>query len=188
MLGAFATEGALLTAAATVAGAATAPGGGAGALPFLARLGYAGKRLSSGFRAIRAADTGRKGAYGIYKSLKDLNNIQNARAAWKFAKNVGKGIGRSINPLEGTFNAVRLLKDGRKVLNPGLLHHGVKKTENVRDWITGFYAFGEMARDVRAINLAHSEARLEAGLVGNEVAKKDMQIYIQIYNQEKKFH
>ena len=52
MLGAFATEGAALTTGAILAGSATAPAGGAGALPFLARLGYAGRRLSTGFRAI----------------------------------------------------------------------------------------------------------------------------------------
>jgi len=168
MLGAFATEGAVITAAGVVMGASS---GGAGALPFAARLGYGLNKLRTGVRTIRAAGTTRQGAYSIYESLKALNNIKNARTAWKYTKNVAGGIGRSINPLQGTMNAYRILRDGRKVLNPGLLRYGVKKTENVKDFITGFYAFGEMARDVRAINLAHSESRLEAGLVANEVSK-----------------
>lgn len=168
MLGAFATEGAVITAAGVAMGAST---GGAGALPFAARLGYGLNKLRTGVRTVRAAGTARQGAYGIYESLKALNNIKNARTAWKYTKNVAGGIGRSLNPLQGTMNAYKILKDGRKVLNPGLLHYGVKKTENVKDFITGFYAFGEMARDVRAINLAHSESRLEAGLVANEVSK-----------------
>lgn len=171
MLGAFATEGAALTVGAALMGAATSPAGGAGALPFLARLGYAGRRFYRGVKTMRQMNTIKQGTYGVAKTLKDLDNISNARRAWTYVKNSGKFVGQSLNPLQGSMNAYKMLRNKKRAQSVLKGTTGFKQTENVKDWMTGFAAFGEFARDVRAFNMAHSESRLEAGLVGNEVAK-----------------
>ena len=59
------------------------------------------------------------------------------------------------------------------------MYYGVPKdsperlsnAENIYDFMDGYIFFGAMVRDVRNINMAMAEAKLEGGLVENEVSK-----------------
>lgn len=163
MIGAFAAEEAALVFGAALAGIGTAPSGGAGSIPFLAKMAHGAFRFKQGIQAsARMSSIGKFGRVGggLISDMKKINELGAARVAWNTVKNTGK----VLNPLEGTLETGRLLAAKRA--------GNISSTENAVDFIDGYTMFGAMVRDVRNINMALAESKLEAGLVELEVSKK----------------
>jgi len=89
--------------------------------------------------------------------IKSFNSMNAARKFWSAA---GSRVGRFVNPLENTFD---LAKDIRKVVKSGNQLDGLAVISKTA---------GSLYRDVRTINMAVSEARLEAGMVENHLRDK----------------
>ena len=104
-----------------------------------------------------------KGASSIGNSVKAINKTLDAVSSVKGARdfwNASKGFAKTVNPLSNTFDAYNVANKADNLSNLGRAY----KTAG------GFY------RDVRNINMALSEARLEAGMVENG-------IYDNLYNE-----
>jgi hypothetical protein len=107
----------------------------------------------------------------VNQTLKGANSVNGARKLWQAAKldNVGKvldsNVGRFLNPLEN-------VRDTYKVL--------ARNEDNItglaRAMSGTFQTAGALYRDVRNINMALAEARLEGGFVENTV-------YDRLYNE-----
>lgn len=140
-----------------VLGAVTALSGGFGGTVAATRtasnLSRIGKGFSQAFYMDRVANV-------AGKALSSLKNTQAARTFWKAANSPA---GKFFNPLSNTFEAVSNVSKLGKFDNlTGLAK--LSKTAG------GFYA------DVRNLNAAFSEGRLEGGLVENS-------IYDRLYNE-----
>jgi len=105
------------------------------------------------YKGINFATDGMK---AINKTLDTVNSVKGAREFW----NATKGFAKTVNPLANTFDAYKLANQADNFTNLGRAY----KTAG------GFY------RDVRNINMALSESRLEAGMVENS-------IYDNLYNE-----
>jgi hypothetical protein len=126
-----------------------ATGGGAGGV-LAARTAANLQRIGKGFSKFTMLD---KGGDLFRNSLQALGNSQTARSFYKAANSK---VGQFFNPLTNTFEAVSdVYKIGKFDNLSGLA--ALSKTAG------GFY------RDVKGINLALAEARLEGGMVQNSV-------------------
>jgi hypothetical protein len=110
---------------------------------------------------IKGMTTAMKSFKAIRTSLSELKSLQAVR---NFKNSLGAGftgtkLGRFLNPLENTFEAVQLAK-----------------ADNLTGLAKGFRTAGGLYRDIRTINMAVSESRLEAGMVENSV-------YDDLYNE-----
>ena len=99
------------------------------------------------------------GYTAVKSTLNSIKNMDSARKFWTAAresKALGK-VGNFLNPLENTFEAVS----------------GFKKTfkagENITDLALTAKTAGAFYRDVRNVNMALAESRLEAGMVENKI-------------------
>jgi len=111
---------------------------------------------------IKGLDLMTDGYSAVKNSLKALNNITDARKVWQGVKEsttLGK-VGRFINPLENTYDAVTGIKTA------------LKAGDNITDLAMISKTAGGFYRDIRNINMALSEARLEAGMTENKVYDK----------------
>tara|TARA_R110002167_G_scaffold59557_3_gene168802 strand:- start:992 stop:6817 length:5826 start_codon:yes stop_codon:yes gene_type:complete len=87
-------------------------------------------------------------------TLSSMNNVNKSRNFWKA---VNSPAGRFINPLENTFDAIKGIKKG------------LKQGENISALAKGSKTFVNFYRDVRNVNMALAEARLEGGMVENHI-------------------
>jgi hypothetical protein len=108
-------------------------------------------------KAVKGLDMATDGYKAVNSTLDSINNVQSARKFWDQARNVGK---MTLSPIGGTVRAYEAAKTADNLTNLGKAY----KTAG------GFY------RDVVRMNMALSEARLEGGMVEN-------QIYDNLYNQ-----
>ncbi len=113
--------------------------------------------LKNTAKAFKGLDLAKDGYKAVNTSLDSINNVQSARKFWEQARNVGK---MPLSPIGGTVRAYEAAKTADNLTNLGKAY----KTAG------GFY------RDVVRMNMALSEARLEGGMVEN-------QIYDNLYNQ-----
>lgn len=146
------TAGIMMEAVAEFAAEAVITGatGGAGGGVLAARTASNLQRIGKGFSKFTMLD---KGGDMFRSSLQALSNSQAARSFYKAANSK---VGQFFNPLTNTFEAVSdIYKIGKFDNLSGLA--ALSKTAG------GFY------RDVRGINLALAEARLEGGMVQNSV-------------------
>lgn len=105
-------------------------------------------------KAFKGFDLMKDGYSAVRGTLNSLNNLPNARKFWDTVHAGSKTtLGRALNPLENTFGAIG---DIGKLDNISSLAK-ISKTAG------GFY------RDVRNLNMAVAEARLEAGMSENKV-------------------
>ena len=109
------------------------------------------------FRAFSGLDMAVDGYKAVNATLKNLNNVSNARKFWQTANKIGTS---SFSPLKNTISTFQ----------------AVKGVDNLSNLSKGFKTFGGFYRDVQRINMSLSEARLEGGMVKNE-------IYDKLYNQ-----
>lgn len=133
-------------AEALITGATGGAGGGVLATRTAANLARIGKGLGKFTMLDKGGD--------LFRS--SLNALGNSQAARSFYKAANSKVGQFFNPLTNTFEAVSdVYKIGKFDNLSGLA--ALSKTAG------GFY------RDVRGINLALAEARLEGGMVQNSV-------------------
>lgn len=102
-----------------------------------------------------------KGYDAVASTLKKGNYLDGARELWNAAKSNDflSATGRALNPLENTMDAFKVIKN----------------TDNITDLAALSKTAGGFYRDVRNINMALSEARLEGGMTENHV-------YDRLYN------
>jgi hypothetical protein len=94
------------------------------------------------------------------KTLNNLNKVENAKTYWNAAtmeKRLTSGIGGFINPLENTTSTLFQL---------------AKTDNNITNLAKFSRSFGAFYRDVRGLNMALAEARLEGGMTTNDVYKE----------------
>ena len=91
------------------------------------------------------------------RTRKMINSFSDVNAARQFWKAANTKAGRFINPLENTFEGFNQLRKAHKAGNQ------IDGLAVLSKTVGGFY------RDARTINMAVSEARLEAGMVENHL-------------------
>ena len=151
-------------------------GGVGGAL----NLGRFASKMSRGMRGIKGVNTVLDAASGINKSLKSLTNINKAREFFNAAK-IGAAletrVGKAATKLAKLANpAENLLETGFDIAKNAKQLQGWNKFQNAT-----FKTAGALYRDVRNINMALSEARLEGGFQRND-------LYTQLRNDYKSKH
>ncbi len=89
-----------------------------------------------------------KATRNINRAMGELNDVNKARQYWKT-------VGNFLNPLERTTDYIK----------------GAKNAENLLEFTKNHSLFGSFYRDVREINFALAESKLEGGLVANEMSE-----------------
>jgi len=143
----------------TAAALLTAGTGGAGAGVLFASTANSFKNI---LRGVKGLDLAMDAGKAVNGTLKALTNSNTARKFWS---TVGKGadskIVRFLNPLENLTEAGKAIyKNSDNLTGLARVSGGLGKT------------FGGFYRDIKAINMALSEARLEGGFVQNTVYDK----------------
>ena len=125
--------------------------GGASLLGTGAVLGKLGSRLKS----VKGIGTGVDMAKGINNTLKSVNTYKGAKTFWNGTRTgrAMSSVGRLVNPIENTIDAVR----------------SFNKVDNLTSLAKGVNTVGAFYRDVRNVNMALAESRLEGGFTKNKV-------------------
>jgi hypothetical protein len=135
-----------------------APTGGASLAATTANVGRNLLRVGKGL------DTAMDLSRATSATLKSLDNIGTARNfynATKFEKALKSPVGRFINPLENLTESIYSAAKNEKNL-----------TGLARSYDAGLKTVGGFYRDVRGLNMALSEARLEGGMAQNDIYHK----------------
>lgn len=108
-------------------------------------------------RAIKGLDIAVDGYKAVNTTLKAVDNVNDARNFWKSATNVAK---MDFSPIKNTATALSSLG---KTVEKGDQVYNLTNLAKIYKTAGGFY------KDVRGFNMALSEARLEAGMVENQI-------------------
>jgi hypothetical protein len=113
-------------------------------------------------KLFKGLNSAKKGYDAVRRTLKLTETASGARNFWNAARSSEflKSSVQALNPLENTMHAFK----------------GFKQADNLTDLAILSKTAGGFYRDVRKINMALSEARLEAGMVENHV-------YDKLYNE-----
>ncbi len=146
-------------------------GAGGGALAAVTAKNAA--RIPGIFKTIRGFDKAVDGTKAMKATMNTLDDINNTRSYWsKFKSAVNTPLGKFINPLDNTVDAIEsIVRNEDNITGLARTMYGVNKTA------------GGLYRDVRGLNMALSEARLEGGFVQNEVYDK---LYSDFYQENKR--
>ena len=152
------------------AAAITVGSAGVGGGALVATTARNAARIPGIFKTIRGIDKAVDGTKAMKASLNTLDNINNTRSYWSKLKSaVDTPLGKFINPAGNTFDAVEsIVRNEDNLTGLARTMYGINKTA------------GGLYRDVRAVNMALSEARLEGGFVQNEVYDK---LYSDFYQE-----
>jgi hypothetical protein len=136
--------------------------GGVGGGALVATTAKNASRIPGIFKTLRGFDKAVDGTKAIRATMDTLNDINNTRSYWnKFKSAVNTPLGKFINPLDNTVDAIEsIVRNEDNLTGLARTLYGVNKTA------------GGLYRDVRGLNMALSEARLEGGFVQNEVYDK----------------
>ena len=106
-----------------------------------------------------ATELATKGYNAVNRTINEANTITGARNMWKAAGSINSTkVGRFLNPLENTFDAFTGIgKNADNLTGFARLSQSTSRTA------------GGLFKDVRNINMALSEARLEGGMNDNKV-------------------
>jgi Holliday junction resolvase-like predicted endonuclease len=118
--------------------------------------------MRKGKNLARGLDFMSDGYDAVNGSLRAMNNMNQARKVWQTVREsatLGK-VGKFINPLENTYDALSGIRKA------------VKAGDNITDLAILSKTAGGFYRDIRNVNMALSEARLEAGMVENKIYDK----------------
>ena len=110
-------------------------------------------------KGIKPLDLMSDGYTAVKSTLNSIKNMDSARKFWTAAresKALNK-VGNFLNPLENTFEAVSGFKKA------------FKAGDNITDLALTAKTAGAFYRDVRNVNMALAESRLEAGMVENKI-------------------
>jgi len=146
--------GLLLLEAATMGGAT--PVVAAGTAANVAKLG----RIPGAISKLNEIDNLGEGASAINSTIKAMDNINDARKFYDASKTnkIASSIGKFFNPIENTTDAFRtIFKNEDNLTGLARVMDSSKK------------AFGGFYGDIKSINMALSEARLEGGMQQNEM-------------------
>jgi len=124
-------------------------------------------KLGTGFKLLKGVEATKdvtNGLRAVNNTLKAVDNVKDARTFWQTAKGVATS---TLSPLKNTFTN---LGDINQIVTKGGKSYNLTNLAKIYKTAGGFY------KDVRNFNMALSEARLEAGIVEN-------QIYDNGYNQ-----
>ena len=145
-------EGAL--EGALIGGAVGFMEGGVGAIPGAAIGGFTGmfKNIPALVKSIG------KGTVSFTKTLAGINKLKNATAARAAWKNAGKTIGNFANPFSNTKNAA--------------MQYVFKNPDDLSNLARTARTAGAFMHDIKNINMALSEGRLEGGFSENEIYNK----------------
>lgn len=121
---------------------------------FFAATANASKNMIKAFKGLDAAEDGYK---AVNTTLNSIDNVSTARTFWQNANKVGTS---AFSPVGNTIKGFQ----------------AAKAADNLNNLGKAFKTFGGFYRDVQRINMALSEARLEGGMLKNE-------IYDKLYNQ-----
>lgn len=151
------TAGILVEAAVEEAliGAALGSRGGAQGAATGTAIGAGAGVLKGLFQVPKALYSMTKNGATIMANLKNLDNVNDARVAFKEASKV---VGNFLNPVENIGNAFK-----NDILSNA---NNLGKLARAKNTFAGFYL------DVRNMNMALSEARLEGGFVENNTYKQ----------------
>lgn len=142
-------------------GAVTALTGGATAPALFATTANNARKVPSLLRGINTADNAIDGMKAMNATLKGLHTPSAARSFWNAArveKTLSSNTAKFFNPLSNLTEAgFKIAKNEDNLTGLARVYDATKKT------FGGFYG------DVRAVNMALSEARLEGGMSQNEV-------------------
>ena len=136
----------------------------ANGLKNLSKIGT-GLKLAKGVKATTSVTDGLR---AVNNTLRAVDNVQDSRTFWQIAKGASKG---TMSPLKNTFTA---LGDIGEVVTKGGKSYNLTNLAKIYKTAGGFY------KDVRNFNMALSEARLEAGIVENQIYDNG---YNQYYNK-----
>ena len=161
------TAGILVEAAAEEAliGAAIGSRGGVGGAGVGAGVGAGAGLLKGLFQIPKALYSMSKNGAKIMANLKNLDNVNEARTAFNASAKV---VGDFLNPFD---NTIKALRGGDNILENA---NNIGKLARAKNTFAGFYL------DVRNMNMALSEARLEGGFVENNTYK---QLYDEYYSK-----
>ena len=120
--------------------------------------------LKNTSKAVKGIDMAVDGYKAVNTTLKSVESVSNARKFWEAAKRTGTG---SLSPFQNTAYAIKGL--GETVQKGEQLY-------NLTNLAKAYKTAGGFYKDVRSINMALSESRLEAGMVEN-------QVYDNLYNK-----
>lgn len=134
---------------ALITGLSGGAGGGLLATRTAANMSKVGKSFSKMFYVDKASDLFRT-------SLESVANTQAARGFWKAANSK---VGKFFNPLTNTFEAASDV-------------YKITKFDNISGLAALSKTAGGFYRDIKGINMAFSEARLEGGMVQNSIYDK----------------
>jgi hypothetical protein len=142
----------------------TAPMGGVGGFLNLPNLGA---KVMRGARAIKGFETITDAAAGLNKAINSLTNINNTRKFFN-ADRIESALATRGGKVANFFNpAENLLETGLEIAKNTKQLQGWNKFQNAT-----FKTAGALYRDVRNINMALSEARLEGGFTRNDTYKQ----------------
>jgi hypothetical protein len=149
--------------------AITALTGGVGGFANLPRFGA---QIGRGLRGIKGVETITDMTATLGKSLKSLTNLNKAREFFSAAK-IESALATRGGKIANFFNpAENLLETGLDI---------AKNTKQLQGWNrfnnAAFKTAGALYRDVRNINMALSEARLEGGFTRNDTYKQLVKDY-----------
>jgi hypothetical protein len=144
-------------------------GGGAGPAS-IARTATNMGRLAKG--GISAAKMGSK-LTSTFKRLKDLKKAATAKTFYKAAGSVVN----AVNPLRGT---TQFLKEGARQYKKSRI---TGRTERLSTLAIASRGFGTFYRDIREVNLAYDEAKLESGFVLNKTVDDLIREHIETNNE-----
>jgi hypothetical protein len=137
------------------------------------------RKAAKGLEGLKMASNVTEAAFETGKVLKDLSKINKTRelfAASKTAEKVastGKKFVNFINPLSNTTDAI-----GSIIRNDSKLAGLAKMGSNTSRTVGALYS------DIRNINMALSEARLEGGFIRNDFYKERVDEYRKSHNGE----
>ena len=144
------------------------------------RLLNAGRRVSEGLEGVKAISNISEASFKTGKYLQELNALHKTRellAASKAAEksaNRGKKFVNFINPLSNTTEAISDI-----IRNKGQLNNIARASSGA------FKTAGALYSDVRNINMALSEARLEGGFIRNDFFNERVEEYKKTHNGER---
>jgi hypothetical protein len=119
-------------------------------------------------KTVKGADLFSDGMKAVNGTLNSLNDVNQARNFWQSAKVASQTkIGKFLNPLENLTEASIALE----------------KADNITNLARATKTVGAFYRDMRNINMALAEGRLEAGMVQNHVYDKLYDDYFAKYDK-----
>ncbi len=166
IIGSIALEELVMWGATAAAAVVTAPAGGAGGVALgaaaTARTAFNMKKLATAFRSIGQSFKVGKAFNATRHFVQGFKKIDRVRDAWGAVRGTGKFLGNVLAP-----ETMRAFKELNSMKKAGENIHGMMKFSK---------KVGGVYRDMRSMNFALSEGRMEGGSVYKEQWQREFQI------------